>query len=581
MTVSNPEQALHDQLVAFCDLESEEASRLSQGRFDQTLDQRVDTGLAIRGLRLLDVNAAAGKQRLTFECPSHAAKMRRGDAVYLSWERDNLTADPTAEARRVEIELGVADVSADDRVVLDTADSLDAETLTRCTDEPAVIDLKQLDFWHIITAALEGLPWLTHVSNAWWTRGEQPEPRAPVEALDHPRAHGLDDSQRRAFLTAFHATSGAVLIQGPPGTGKTRVLASLALALAESGNRVGIAAFTNHAVDNVVSAICERQRDTAPVRVARVRGTAGRWPGVTVPRSMAQVADRVAGITCATTHTIVRGIPEMFDVLLLDEASQIAQPIAMAAMMRARRWVFVGDHRQMSPVLLHRGHDPSLAPSLFERFIGTAPATMLEVCRRMPEPLIAFSSARWYGGMVRGDVSLDNAVLTLAPMPDAATWMDQALAPTNHSVVVEVPHRDREQHCPEEAAAAAQIVRRAMQRGVAPRDIVIVTPYRKQEREIRARLRAVAGETAALDVRIETVERIQGQEADVVILSLCSSQPGGSLSDQHLNVAITRCRRKRIVLGAPAILDARNAGGAWAAVAALASSATRVTMTPM
>ncbi len=602
MFQATPELLLQERLIAFCEHESEAVTQQAAARFVQRIEQRVSSGYAVRALRFKAEASDVVRDRFVFACETNASRLRPGDTVVLSRECDNvgmgdgagapetlsdiaMDEDPDVRPElvpRTEYAFVVKDVSLADEIVLTVNHRNAGATPDQLADTVFVCDQGTLNLWRFVAGVLRGLAHHPHLAK---TCARIDAGDVGLETLDAERerldsersrfGRHLDPSQRDAFALACAAKRGAVLIQGPPGTGKTRVLAAVALELASRGLAVGVVAFTNHAVDNIVDAL--RAIDNAGViPVARIRGKPGRRPHVSTPTRFNQLPDPHGWVVCATAHTTLNAQNKLFDVMLLDEASQLPQPLAIGAMLAASRWVLVGDHRQMSPVLLHRHHEADLVPSLFEHLQPVSPSRMLEVCRRMNASLIAYSSERWYGGRVHAHESVAARSLALEPAPDPSTWLDVALDPAHPGVVVEVQHTGCSQVCAEEARAAVALLARAHERGVAWSDMVVVTPYRRQERELRSHLSAMAGSLAAERVRIETVERIQGQEAALVILSLCSSEPAGSLTEHHLNVALTRAQAKRVVLGAPAVLVGGVGFGAWACVAALAARDKRV-----
>jgi DNA replication ATP-dependent helicase Dna2 len=261
-----------------------------------------------------------------------------------------------------------------------------------------------------------------------------------------------------------------------------------------------------------------------------------------------------------------------FDVVLLDEATQLVLPLAVAAMARARRWVLFGDHRQMAPVIIATDHDAWARRSAFEHFLGRAPHVMLQTCRRMNSALIAFSSRTWYDGRVQSAPDVASRRLRLRPpLPSVdpqTLHLDAALDPASPGVVARLNHTGFSQVNHVEAELVARLVQRAIERGIPPAEIAVVTPYRRHEREVRSQLHQRIG-AASEQIRVDTVERIQGDEREMIVVSLCDSAPGGSLTELHLNVALTRAKSKRIVVGGARLFDARSLGGAWARLAEL------------
>jgi DNA replication ATP-dependent helicase Dna2 len=126
---------------------------------------------------------------------------------------------------------------------------------------------------------------------------------------------------------------------------------------------------------------------------------------------------------------------------------------------------------------------------------------------------------------------------------------------------VEVPHKGATVRSPEEARLAAALALDAVNAGIAPHEVGIITPYRAQERLIQHELRRQAGKALPNGLVVETVERVQGQERDLTIISLTVSDLAYAADSaefffrpSRFNVALTRARSKRIVLMDPGLL---------------------------
>jgi DNA replication ATP-dependent helicase Dna2 len=233
-------------------------------------------------------------------------------------------------------------------------------------------------------------------------------------------------------------------------------------------------------------------------------------------------------------------------------------------MMAGTKSIFIGDHQQMPPVILTE-HEPEwVSSSIFERLYQHSPGTMLNTTYRMNKEINEFPSKAFYGGRLKIDPGNVNSRLDLQRAPSI---YNNILNPDIPDVFVEVRHKKRGMRSPEEAEIAAKLVIEAVSCGIPANEIAVIAPYRAQGRLIRRLIYENCGHMSHVpnDCVVDTVERIQGQERDMIIISLTTSDPEHAsqraeffFQPNRLNVAITRPRVKRIVLGSPLLFKARS-----------------------
>ena len=545
--------------------EARAAEEQTRQLWRMSADERRAAGIALGDLAPLGEpeRTDQGEWRYTFRC-ENVSELREGDAVLLS------DGDPVRGA-----------------VVSGTITQLTADTVTVWAPErianPTLLDRYGSEIVHDRT-----------VRNLWRWLDADPRLRALVAGQRAPTFHadasppdGLPahfNHEQRAAVTRALAAEDFLLVRGPPGTGKTRVVAEIARRAMAHGERVLIAAFTNQAVDNVLSRLVAdghadfvrlghelsvapalrpfrlMRRAGASAEIAPAHTDAGELPSPEQLRAALLRAPLVAA-TCATwsaEHYDEAGEPLRFDLAIVDEASQLTVPALLGALRFARRFVLVGDERQLPPLVMSAaaGAD-GLSRSLFSDLLarwGEAAAISLVRQYRMHPLICGFSSAEFYGGALVADGDARTALLELHLTPDDPLALP--LDPARPVVFVDVPAR----HEPPGKASAAQadVARRLVLRlraaGVAAERIGVIAPYRAQVAAIRRRLAAKA-ETAA--VVVDTVDRFQGGEREVILFA-CGGRvaPGPYvrgvefLADPNrLNVALTRAQRKLIVLG--------------------------------
>ena len=165
-------------------------------------------------------------------------------------------------------------------------------------------------------------------------------------------------------------------------------------------------------------------------------------------------------------------------------------------------------------------------------------------------------SRLFYQGMLFPAAEAAGRRLRLHPDWSDGTPIGKIVNPDLPVVFVDVAGADSGRSRPEEAAVATRIVESLLAGGVPPHEIGIITPYKAQQALIRKRLGEVRS-AAAAGLSVDTVDRFQGGEREVIILSLSRSDEVTSfLADQkRLNVSLTRARSKLILLGHARVLE--------------------------
>lgn len=379
----------------------------------------------------------------------------------------------------------------------------------------------------------------------------------------------FNPSQAEAFTRAF-AAENYYLIQGPPGTGKTWVLAQLAHQLAQDGERVLITAFTHRAINNALRAIGQKTGNRQLVKVGPYHQADDlAWDEWQVPNverlEQSPYHPSATGfIVGATPYALCtsRLNNVKFDTVIYDEAGQMNLPLALVGMQSANRAIFIGDHQQMPPLITAEHQREWVKQSIFEQLFRHTSGTMLDITYRMNTAINTFPSRQFYAGRLTAHPSASDRRLSLPEQPKRYATL---LAPDPAAIFITLDHRGNGMRAPQEAELAANLAAEAFRCGLPANEIAIVAPYRAQGRLIRQQLQTIAAQQnlpGLLTIVVDTVERIQGQERDLVILSLTTSDPQHAaeraafyFQPNRLNVAITRARRKRIVIGSPHLFE--------------------------
>jgi DNA replication ATP-dependent helicase Dna2 len=491
--------------------------------WEQTAAERADDDRALIDLEPLDRRAVSGgRWRLRAERTSEeVSKIREGDRVLAS---DGDPIDGTAELATVE-ELG--------------------EEVVVVADEP--LDLRRLD---VYPSEIGVDRQLTALHDAL-LRGD-PDRKDVLFGRRDPEFSGEErtyidnnDAQNEAVNKAVNAEDFA-LVHGPPGTGKTYTLAKTIRTLVRSGERVLLSAFTNRAVDNAIEAL-EEQGFTDIVRWGSESGVRDDMQEYRMERSgdprerAAELQD--AQVVAATTAACgSRALKEQaFDVAVIDEAGQLTEPGTFLATNLADRFVLVGDHEQLPPVVRAEN---DLQESLFERLIETYPeaGVMLDRQYRMSQRVQWFSSEEFYGGQLRpasGEVAAQR--LDQLPGVDADALPAELRNPV--SFIDPDGHADGNTNRIE-ADRVAEIVQSFREVGVDPDDIGVIAPFRAQVAEISRRVPS--------DIAVDTVDRFQGSSKEVIVISFVASEDLESPifeDDRRVNVALTRAKKSLVLVG--------------------------------
>ena len=401
--------------------------------------------------------------------------------------------------------------------------------------------------------------------------------RQLVNGAALPRFRPLDDipagdgnpGQRRAIALAL-AAEDYLLVQGPPGAGKTCTIARMVRALRARQQRVLLASFTNRAVDAMIDAL-DREDLEGVVRLGSGAATSAhlRFTGLmqraaeahlAEPEAIAALLDG-AGVVAGTVATLAAAgyDAQRFDVAIVDEASQLTVPDVLAALRLARRFVLVGDDRQLPPLVqsaeaaaMEEGLATPLFTLLRDRLSedGAEGLVMLEDQYRMNAEICAFPSQEWYEGRLKPateEVARGRLALNLAAVPPT---LRPVLDPERPVVFVDVAPLggDVPRTSTGEACAVRDLCVALVAAGVPSHALGVIAPYRAQVALIRNLLRG-AGYG---DLVVDTVDRFQGSERAAMLLSLVggTGQVGRLLQDERrLNVALTRARHKLVLLG--------------------------------
>lgn len=438
-----------------------------------------------------------------------------------------------------------------------------------------------------------------------------------------PDRPGFNPSQQAALDQVLQAEDLA-LIHGPPGTGKTTTLVACIVAVLQREKQVLVCAPSNTAVDLLARQLsaeglnvirlghpARMQEDVWPLtldnrlaahpsagvlkqmrsqmlqaqkqarRFRRSFGPAERaerqalYAEARSLRSEIQqleqqmsdsLLDSAQVLACTfvgATQSLMRG--RRFETVFIDEAAQALEAACWIPILKAQKVVMAGDHCQLPPTI-QNPEARLLANTLFEQAIGHQPraATLLNTQYRAHAQIMAFSSQWFYNGQLQPDASVAAQCLNPAASPDSPVnlprlWIDTAGCGYEEQLNPE----SRSLSNPEEGRLLGRWLTQQLAQPdfpAGPLRIGVIAPYREQVKWLQQELKLVL--PAGVTLEINTVDSFQGQEREIICISMVRSNDSGELGFlndlRRMNVALTRARKQVVIFGDSATLSSHR-----------------------
>lgn len=427
--------------------------------------------------------------------------------------------------------------------------------------------------------------------------GAKPLPaplRQAAQALEEDM--GLTLSQREAWRALQQLQTLA--IWGPPGTGKTHFLASVVLGMMRAHRaqnlpfRVILTAFTHTAIENLLRKI--HQLATANAWGDGLHlGKAQEWKGPALgdrvdPRRFQSWLNQCPfAVVGATVYQLLKD-PNLkpVDMVIVDEASQMEVPLSMIPASLAGqqgRLLFAGDHCQLPPIIAGQYPEPEpgepvLHRSIFEALLSVQGGTLVRQLLenfRMNDVLTSYAAHLLYGpGYTCAQETVAQRRLCLELPNDTQALLHTCLDPSSPLVLAVMDGTPPSRESPQEAHLVTQLASCLRQHMLTPQGepwesdaqfwshgLFIISPHHSQIDLIQQAL----GQTRSWESPpfVDTVDKMQGQEADAVIVSYGVSdaeyaqrEAAFIYSLNRLNVSLTRGRAKTVVFLSRALLEA-------------------------
>lgn len=425
--------------------------------------------------------------------------------------------------------------------------------------------------------------------------GNKPVRKLTMPPMSFP---WLNPTQEKAVNEVLWAKDVAV-VHGPPGTGKTTTLVEAIYETLRRETQVLVCAQSNMAVDwiseklvdhgvpvlrignptrvndKMLSFTYERKFESHPdypelwairknirqlqsakapnrhQKVARLRERAQEIE-VRISADLFNEARVVACTLVGAANKIMVG--QKFSTLFIDEAAQALEPACWIAIRRAGRVILAGDHQQLPPTIkCNEAMRGGLGKTLMERIVETHPdcVTLLGVQYRMSDAIMKFSSEWFYDGKLRSDDSVRHRSVLDYEKP--IVWVNseepEQYIGENHGRINKAEADLLLLHL--QGYIAKIGVERFLSDNI---DVGIISPYRVQTHYIRQQInRREEFRRVRHLISVNTVDGFQGQERDIIFISLVRSNEHGQigfLSDlRRMNVAMTRARMKLVIFG--------------------------------
>lgn len=379
----------------------------------------------------------------------------------------------------------------------------------------------------------------------------------------------LKPKQREAVLKCMSAND-YYLILGPPGTGKSFVLSLVILEeLLYFRHKVIVTGPNHKAINNTLEAVARIIPDYL-CHIVKI-GQSYNAPTIEIERGEERLGilnvsksswclldgtcidyydgPLVIGLTPHSLYTSRGGELTYCDTIIIDEAGQMSIPLALMGMIKARKVIFAGDYKQLPPIVPSQEITGEMQMSAFQKLISDTNCTMLDTSFRMCEPLCNFISELFYDGKVVPEVK-GHGMSVLCPNQQYSY---------ESPIIINDVEDDGEQTSDKESSFITELISVYINTyHLSPLEIAVLSPFRAQAAYIRRHLRKskTLDQQTCQKIAVDTVDKMQGQEREVIIYSMTAGDPDYIadmdeflFNPNKLNVAFSRAKFKLIIVG--------------------------------
>ena len=552
-----PFEVFKEKLLAYLHAEQDMEKEDIEATKQMSREEKIEANMMLANLTV----AQSSDNTYIFNAPNNYSKLRSGDKIVLK---------SNGEGKGVKA------------IVVDTS----VETVTvqaeKEIDESAIYDLEEEspNLLNALIGCLEGiLPATPGAAFLRMLAKEEPVEAesflrlVPEEIAGFENTFSSLNKEQQAAVRSMLEFYPIHVLQGPPGTGKTRVLAATAIAASLKNREVVIIANTHQAVNNALLKIRKTNKKVPLFKIGELLKAEDLGDDIHKFQKFSEYNDYsrenrrkkkmgyVIGMTIwgaisslgLRTHSHFRPY-----LALVDEASLMPLTYASILGKCSSSVCFFGDSRQMPPIFRPELEENTLSTSILDYCAANVegvPISILPVTHRMNSEITAFVSKAFYEphGIVLHSAEKISGNRFNSP------YFEQK--GKNESIVF----WDAEASSPNcleenegEADAVIEIVKALLQEGKQANSIAVITPFRKQVRLLRSKVHEEI-KTKNLPL-IDTVERLQGQDVDCIILSFASSDKnyidtirGFLFNPNRLNVMISRAKTKVVIIASETV----------------------------
>lgn len=536
-------------------LEEEEVEKQKQ----MSMEEKVENDILLIGITI----STQESDVYELNVPDNYSKLRAGDKITIREEESSFKADAT-----------IIDVFFD-TITISCEKQLDAnKTFSIEQQSPALIQT----LISCIEGIYSGVPGASFLRLLSGKESFEIDDFLKVDLAHVPAFDAIKSKMNDEQILAVEAMleyPPVHVLQGPPGTGKTMVLASTALATARMNREVVIIANTHQAVNNALQKIRSLDDKVVLIKVgAKLKSEGldktilnfekfGDYYEYSYKNRKKKRTGHIIGMTIwgAVTYLGLRHHAHFRPYqALVDEASLM--PLTLGAILgkTAPSVCLFGDSRQMPPIFKQELASSPFSVSILDycaKNIKGVPISVLHTTYRMNEEITSFVSKHYYEpygiSLQSSDYSKDRK-LELRCLERFQT--DDSII----HVLVQSDDNEYTDYNPVEASQVISLVKSMLAEGLPPNEIAVITPFRKQVRALREAAIEILGDSTC--ILIDTVERLQGQDVDCILISFAATNKewiqgmkSFIFNPNRLNVMISRAKRKVLLFESEALHD--------------------------